>query len=84
MKQWPGVTLILEGDGALKEHVGRIVESEAMPKVICLDGGMESGLPSVMLAFQLPDGTMAVCQTSARAFVAAARGITARWPEVAL
>jgi len=80
VKGWPGISLLLEGDGALAGE--RLVESQDMPKIVCLDGGMESGLPSVIFAFRMPDGQLAVCQTSARALLVAATAIAARWPDV--
>lgn len=83
----------LEGEGALsdvKRHrfVGSAPGEQGalymgkMLKVIALPGGMQSGLPSVSVLMELPDGRLAIGETSARMFVLAARAIAARYPEI--
>lgn len=73
-----------DGDGALSEMVGATTEAEvtAMRErgelidlgdddTIVLTGlpnGMQSGAPSVALAFKLPDGKVVIAQTSWRLF----------------
>lgn len=42
-----------------------------------LDSGMESGKPSVMFCFTLPDGRVVIAETSLELFTAAARGLAA-------
>lgn len=73
-----------DGDGALSELVGganaeQLAEMRARGEVIDLGDddtimltglphGMQSGAPSVMLAFKLPDGKIVMAQTSWRLF----------------
>lgn len=45
-------------------------------------GGMKSGLPSVALRFELPDGRTAIVETSGQAICALAAAIRGRCPEV--
>ncbi len=47
-----------------------------------LDMGMASGLPSIMLRLDLPDGTHVLAETSARLFVSAAQMILAKHPRL--
>ena len=75
-----GITLVLDGDGHLAGKDPIVCEE--MPTILCLAGGMQSGAPSIAIVLTLPDGRVTFCQTSARAFVAAARAITGRWPEL--
>lgn len=48
-------------------------------QVVVIQGGMESGAPSVLLRIDLPDGKSVVAETSARLFVSAGRMIKARY-----
>jgi hypothetical protein len=59
-----------------------IVHVEAPMEMAILEGGMVSGSPSVMLAVPMPDGTVAIAQTSAKLFCTAARAIQAKYPTV--
>lgn len=51
-------------------------------QVAVLDGGMRSGLPSLALRLDLPDGKIVIAETSARLFCTAARAILARYPHL--
>jgi hypothetical protein len=58
-------------------HLGK----DAPPiHVATLEGGMTSGLPSVALRVDLPDGQTVIAETSARLFCASARAIMAKYP----
>ncbi len=50
--------------------------------VAVLDGGMQTGRPSVMLRIPLADGTVAVVETSARVWCAIASAIHAKYPDL--
>lgn len=51
-------------------------------RVGVLSAGMTSGLPSVMIRHDLPDGQVVLAETSARLFCAAAKMIMARYPKL--
>ena len=51
-------------------------------QVAVLEGGMRSGLPSLALRLDLPDGKIVIAETSARLFCTAARAILARYPHL--
>lgn len=51
-------------------------------QVAVLEGGMKSGLPSLALRLDLPDGKIVIAETSARLFCTAARAILARFPNL--
>jgi hypothetical protein len=78
----------LEGDGALKDV--RRAEEATEIEVLLLDGGMESGKPSVTIHITLPAGVgptakserHIVAQTSARLFCTAAKMIEAKHPDL--
>ncbi len=79
MTETTTLELRLEGEGALADWVDREMVS-GEPLIICaLSGGMESGLPSVALACELPDGKVFFAQTSLRLFLAAADALRARY-----
>jgi len=50
--------------------------------ILVLDQGMSSGLPSVAIKADLPNGEVVVIQTSARLFCTHARAIMARYPSL--
>jgi hypothetical protein len=86
------MTIKLDGDKAwsdlrspdgmgIKDGVVLPLESGAI-QVAVLDGGMKSGLPSVCIRIELPDGRTVLAQTSARLFCLAARAIMAKYPEL--
>jgi hypothetical protein len=58
------LTVNMEGDDALK-GIGHVEEADSI-EVLVLDGGMDSGKPSVTLHFTV-DGRHAIAQTSANA-----------------
>jgi hypothetical protein len=64
----------------LRGHDGASGESRI--QVAVLDGGMKSGLPSVAIRLDLPDGKTVVAETSARLFCTAARAIMAQYPNL--
>lgn len=48
--------------------------------VVCLEGGMGSGLPSVAIRSDLDNGDVVISETSARLFCTAAKAIMAKYP----
>lgn len=78
------LTIKLNGDGILQGFPPeKIVNLESTPiTVTTLEGGMSSGLPSVGLIFDLPDGRKVLAQTSVRLFLSAARAIKARYGDL--
>lgn len=59
------------------------IANDAPPiQVAVLASGMQSGLPSVALRVDLPDGKIVIAETSARLFCMAARAILARFPNL--
>lgn len=79
-----GFDLKLHGDGAFEDLRGqehRVIHiADQMIGLATLEGGMQSGMPSCMLRIDLPDGRVVLFETSARAFVTAAKAIEARYP----
>jgi len=85
----PALTLHLNGDGLWPELAEKLgtdalihLSNDATIHVGVLPAGMASGLPSVALRIDLPDGRILVAETSARLFVNADRAIAIRYPEV--
>jgi hypothetical protein len=76
----------LSGDGAWpdladKLERGKVIhlgEGSALG-VSALAGGMQSGAPSVMIRFDLPDGRTVLAEMSLRLFLAAADALRARY-----
>lgn len=85
----------LEGDGALSdlidaespEGVQELIDSgqvvhladDAEIVVSGLEGGMQSGAPSVVLGFRLPDGKVVMAETSWRLFATAFHALAGRF-----
>lgn len=77
-----GMSVQLNGDGALAGvDRSQIIEATNM-EVLILDGGMSSGRPSISIHIQLPDGRHVIAQTSARLFCSAGRIVTTRYPDL--
>lgn len=79
----PTMSIILDGDGAwpdLKEKIGteQVIEAE-VNAVAALNQGMQTGLPSVCLRINLPDGRVVLAQTSMRLWNAATRAFIGRF-----
>ncbi|MGH6967771.1 MAG: hypothetical protein ACREEN_01525 [Stellaceae bacterium] len=78
------MNVILNGDNCwpdLKDKKIIHLANDAPPmQVALLDGGLQSGRPSVALRVDLPDGQVLVAETTARLFCAAARAIMAKYP----
>lgn len=77
--------LIMEGDGAwpdlaerLARSIGEIPQTEDL-EIAALRGGMSSGKPSIMIRFNLPDGKVALGQTSLALFLSAAEAFKAKY-----
>lgn len=71
-----------ETDPVLPSLVGKtLIEVTEPMEAAVLKAGMVSGAPSLVLAIRLPDGTVAVAQTSAKLFCALGRAIQAKYPE---
>lgn len=81
------VKFIEKGDGAWNEldldTIVNITGPDAPAIQVCaVKRGMDSGLPSVLIRMDMPDGRVVIGETSARLFVTAARAIVARHPEL--
>lgn len=85
------IDLRLEGDGAFDDWRDREIlhagNDGAPIRIALLEGGMTSGKPSVIFGFDLrqfdgQSGDVLAVETSAALFVAAARAIVARHPEL--
>jgi|GEM_PF-1412178 len=81
----PSLDIKLNGDGAWEDLAicppDKIYRTQSA-KLLALEGGMESGLPAVMLRIDLPDGKVAIYETSAAQFLMAAQAIRGRFPEL--
>ena len=73
------MTVNFNGDGALA-NVGYVQEATQIEALV-LDGGMDSGKPSVGLHITV-DGAHILAQTSARLFCTAAKMIMAKYPDL--
>lgn len=76
------VNLILDGDGALDDVDPATMREGRFERIIALDSGMNTGLPSVTIVILMPDGTRVIAQTSGRIFCVAGRAIAARFPDI--
>ena len=74
----------LNGDGILAGFpMEKIINLDDTPITITtLEGGMQSGAPSVGFIFDLPDGRKVFAQTSVRLFISAADAIKARYGDL--
>ena len=78
------IRLLLDGDLALADLVGReadIIHLTDIFTVAALEGGMESGLPSLAIRLDLPDGRVVVQETSLGAWIMATAALRGRFPE---
>lgn len=76
------VRVILDGDDALSDVDPASLREGRLDRIMALDGGMSSGLPSVTIVVAMPDGTRVLAQTSGRIFCTTARAIAARYPQI--
>lgn len=79
----PSIDLRLEGDGAIPEMAeaikkGKVHEAEHIV-LSALEGGMQSGRPSVCIAIPLKDGSWVYAQSSMRLFLACAKALETRY-----
>lgn len=80
----PSLDINLNGDGAwpeLKDASPERVFWTQTAKLCVLEGGMVSGRPSVALRIDLPDGRVAIYQTSVGQFLMAAAALRGRFGE---
>lgn len=85
----PRINVNLEGDGAwpdmeqLREE-GKviIIPDEVAIDIAVLDDGTVSGEASMAFRFHLPDGKVAVAQTTVRLFLLSANIIHAKYPDL--
>ncbi len=75
----PSIDLRLDGDGALKQWEGRQIDHRTSMIMTGLPDDMSSGRPSFMFAFEMPDGSCVVVETSALLLEASIRAFKARW-----
>ena len=78
------IHIILEGDGAFADLQGKedqVIHLADKPfTVAALDQGTASGMPSVVIRLDLPDGRVVLQQTTARLWVTVARALRGKWP----
>lgn len=75
--------LVMKGDGCWPDiDPATIIQPEKPLQIAVLDAGMTSGLPSVSIRVDLPDGRIVIAETSARLFVTAGRAIGAKYPDL--
>jgi hypothetical protein len=80
----------INGDGCWPDLEGSTIAGGNGPRlqvtevasIAALASGMQSGLPSVMIRLNLPDGTVALGETSMRLFLQAAAAFRARYGDV--
>lgn len=82
----PALHIVFDGDGAFADlknkKPGEVIECTSDVTLAALPGGMESGLPSLYMRFDLPDGRTVLTQTSMALFVNAAVAFSARFPDL--
>lgn len=84
MTGFVGLNIILDGDGCWPDLRARAQMGNEAPltqelEVAELAGGMHSGKPSVMIRFNLPNGDVALGETSLALFLSAADAFKARF-----
>lgn len=65
-----------------REPVIHLANDAPALRVAVIEAGMQTGLPSIALRIDLPDGKTVIAETSARLFCTAARAIMARYPHL--
>jgi hypothetical protein len=81
----PITRIILDGDGAwpdLKDCSPERLFTTDQAEVACLDGGMESGRPSIAMRFNLPDGKVLIYQTSVGQFQQVAAALRGKYGDL--
>ena len=77
------VTFLAKGENAgLTPAQAGVHVNDGIANVFVLEGGMQSGRPSVSINLQMPEGGGMTFETSAALFLTAARLIAARYPEL--
>lgn len=75
----PVLRIITDGEGAFPDLPSK-PHAEAVDLIVAgLARGMESGRPSVMFRLDMPDGSVAIAQTSLVLFLTAADALRARY-----
>ncbi len=72
--------IILDGDGAFNDV--EIGADGALTRITLLEGGMQSGSPSVGLLIDIGDGQLVFAQTSLKLLISAAKAFEARHPGI--
>lgn len=75
----PAMRIVLDGDNAFPEMVGKVIHEVQNFAVSALPAGMESGKPSVAMIAELPDGSYVFAETSLVLFLTAADALRARY-----
>jgi surface antigen len=76
----PAIDLKVEGDGAWEDlRKSGVIWCGTRIGVAALEGGMRSGRPSIAVRLELPDGKIAVAETSLRALETAVAALVARY-----
>ena len=79
----PIIKLILEGDGAFSDLIGKeksdIIHRKAPFTVASLAKGMKSGHPTLAIRIDLPDNKVLIQETSVAAWLAVARALEGKY-----
>lgn len=75
----PEMKIHLSGDGAWPDMASKEIIQVENLEVAALEGGMQSGQPSVAFRIDLPDGRVVFAETSMRLFLGAADAFRARY-----
>ena len=75
----PALHIILDGDGSF-EHLREKKQHHVQEfSITALEGGMQSGNPSVAVVIELDDDSYVMAETSMKLFLAAADALKARY-----
>lgn len=73
----PALNLIVQGEGAFPDLPTKRHAEAVELSVAALESGMVSGAPSVMFRLDMPDGSVALAQTSLKIFLSVADALRA-------
>jgi hypothetical protein len=82
----PAIHVNFEGDGAWPDLQGpdapELIHILSDWHLAVLENGMASGLPSLALRFDLPDGRVMIAETSLAVWAAATAALRGRYPHL--
>jgi hypothetical protein len=73
------MSIVLDGEGAWKDLMGKKLVRGVVISVAALDKGMQSGKPSVAFRVDTEDGEVTFVETSLALFLTAAEAFKARY-----